>query len=149
MPRRSATASPQDPRRYRTRWRRVSRSPAVQESQTKARSPRTTTVGSFPACCARAVSGYATAATLRSVTNSRRLIASPRAHNKGVLVFRLYTNRGLGEFWQAMGCPMSQLGHSRPTHLVPVPINVRCYSDSDITVRRSEVTVRASSGSRR
>ncbi len=36
-------------------------------------------------------------------------------------------------------------GHSRPTHSVPVPINVRCYSDSDITVRRSEVTVRANS----
>ena len=28
---------------------------------------------------------------------------------------------------------------------VPVPINVRCYSDSDVTVRRSEVTVKASS----
>ena len=26
---------------------------------------------------------------------------------------------------------------------VPVPINVRCYSNSDIVVRRSEVTLRA------
>jgi hypothetical protein len=36
---------------------------------------------------------------------------------------------------------MSAQGHSRPMH--SVPINVRCYSDSDVTVRRSEVTVRA------
>ena len=35
------------------------------------------------------------------------------------------------------------LGHSRPMHSVPVPINVRCYSNSDIIVRRSEVTLRA------
>jgi hypothetical protein len=26
------------------------------------------------------------------------------------------------------------LGHSRPMHSVPVPINVRCYSNSDIIV---------------
>jgi hypothetical protein len=26
---------------------------------------------------------------------------------------------------------MSQSGHSRPMHSVPVPINVRCYSNSD------------------
>jgi hypothetical protein len=31
-------------------------------------------------------------------------------------------------------------------HSVPVPINVRCYSNSDIIVRRSEVTLRANSG---
>jgi len=30
-------------------------------------------------------------------------------------------------------------------HSVPVPINVRCYSNSDIIVRRSEVTLRARS----
>jgi hypothetical protein len=35
------------------------------------------------------------------------------------------------------------VGHSRPMHLVPVPINVRRYSNSDIIVRRSEVTRRA------
>jgi hypothetical protein len=35
------------------------------------------------------------------------------------------------------------LGHSRPMHSVPVPINVRCYPNSDIIVRRSEVTLRA------
>ena len=29
---------------------------------------------------------------------------------------------------------------------LPGPINVRCYSNSDIIVRRSEVTVRATSG---
>jgi hypothetical protein len=29
---------------------------------------------------------------------------------------------------------------------VPVPINVRCYSNSDIIVRRSEVTLRAKNG---
>jgi len=28
-------------------------------------------------------------------------------------------------------------------HSVPVPINVRCYSNSDIIVRRSDVTLRA------
>ena len=38
---------------------------------------------------------------------------------------------------------MSALGHSRPMHSVPVPIKVRCYSNSDIIVRRSEVTLRA------
>jgi hypothetical protein len=37
----------------------------------------------------------------------------------------------------------SATGHSRPTHSVPVPIDVRCYSNSDIIVRRSEVTLRA------
>jgi hypothetical protein len=40
----------------------------------------------------------------------------------------------------------SQLGHSRPMHSVPVPINVRCYSNSDLIVRRSEVTLSAISG---
>jgi hypothetical protein len=35
------------------------------------------------------------------------------------------------------------MGHSRPMHLVPVPINVRCYSNSNPIVRRSEVTLRA------
>ena len=35
---------------------------------------------------------------------------------------------------------MSLLGLSRPMHSVPVPINVRCYSNSDIIVRLSEVT---------
>jgi hypothetical protein len=28
-------------------------------------------------------------------------------------------------------------------HSLPVPINVRCYSNSDMIVRRSEVTLRA------
>ena len=37
-------------------------------------------------------------------------------------------------------------GHSRPMHSVPVPINVRCYSNSDIIVRRSEMTLWASFG---
>jgi hypothetical protein len=31
-------------------------------------------------------------------------------------------------------------------HSVPVPITVRCYSNSDIIVRRSEVTLSAISG---
>ena len=35
------------------------------------------------------------------------------------------------------------MGHSRPMHSAPVPINVRCYSNSDMIVRRSEVTLRA------
>jgi hypothetical protein len=39
--------------------------------------------------------------------------------------------------------PNDAVGHSRPMHSVPVPINVRCYSNSDIIVRRSEVTLRA------
>jgi hypothetical protein len=33
-------------------------------------------------------------------------------------------------------------------HSVPVPINVRCYSNRDIIVRRSEVTLRAMYGRR-
>jgi hypothetical protein len=37
------------------------------------------------------------------------------------------------------------MGHSRPMHSVPVPINVRSYSNSNIIVRRSEVTLRARS----
>jgi hypothetical protein len=41
---------------------------------------------------------------------------------------------------------MSVPGHSRPMHSVSVPINVRCYSNSDIIVRRSEVTLRAMCG---
>ena len=40
----------------------------------------------------------------------------------------------------------SETGHSRPMHSAPVPINVRCYSNSDMIVRRSEVTLRAKSG---
>jgi hypothetical protein len=36
---------------------------------------------------------------------------------------------------------MSARGHSRPRHSVPVPINVRCYSNGDVIVRRSEVTL--------
>jgi hypothetical protein len=36
----------------------------------------------------------------------------------------------------------NKIGHSRPMHSVPVPINVRCYY-SDIIVRRSEVTLGA------
>ena len=37
----------------------------------------------------------------------------------------------------------------RPMHSVPVPINVRCYSNSDMIVRRSEVTLRAINTHRR
>ena len=38
------------------------------------------------------------------------------------------------------------MGHSRPMHSAPVPINVRCYSNSDMIVRRNEVTLRANHG---
>ena len=38
---------------------------------------------------------------------------------------------------------MPALGHSRPMHSVRVPINVRCYSNSAIIIRRSAVTLRA------
>ena len=34
----------------------------------------------------------------------------------------------------------------RPMHSVPVPINVRCYSNSDMIVRRSEITNRRHRG---
>ena len=37
----------------------------------------------------------------------------------------------------------NRLGHSRPMHSTPAPINVRCYSNSDMIVRRSEATLRA------
>jgi hypothetical protein len=43
---------------------------------------------------------------------------------------------------------MTGKGHSQPMHSVPGPINVRCYSNSDIIVRRSELTLRAITGSR-
>ena len=36
-------------------------------------------------------------------------------------------------------------GHSRPMHSAPVPINVRCYSNNDMVVRRSEVRPRRNS----
>ena len=39
--------------------------------------------------------------------------------------------------------PTDGMGHSLPVHSVPEPINVRCYSNRDIIVRRSEVTLRA------
>ena len=43
--------------------------------------------------------------------------------------------------WRRNGCSMAALGHSRSMHPVPVPINVRCYFNSDIIVRRSQVTL--------
>jgi hypothetical protein len=43
----------------------------------------------------------------------------------------------------SMEATMSEVGHSRPMRSVPVPIDVRCYSNSNIIVRRSEVTLRA------
>ena len=43
---------------------------------------------------------------------------------------------------------MSPSGHSRPMRSVPVPINVLCYSNSAIIVRRRAVTLRANIGSR-
>jgi hypothetical protein len=46
-----------------------------------------------------------------------------------------------------MARQMAETGHSRPMHSVPVPINVRCYSNSDIIVRRNEATLRANNGS--
>jgi hypothetical protein len=42
-----------------------------------------------------------------------------------------------------LGRVVHNQGHSRPTHSVPLPINVRCYSNNDIVVRRSEMTLRA------
>ena len=43
----------------------------------------------------------------------------------------------------SMAGSMSLMGHFRPMHSVPGPINVRCYSNNDIIVRRGEVTLRA------
>jgi hypothetical protein len=43
---------------------------------------------------------------------------------------------------------MSVKGHSRPMYSVPVPINVRCYSDSDIIVQLQQRTKRAMCGHR-
>jgi hypothetical protein len=36
----------------------------------------------------------------------------------------------------------NKIGHSRPMRQVPVPINVRSYSNSDIIVRLIEVTLK-------
>jgi hypothetical protein len=41
------------------------------------------------------------------------------------------------------------MGHSRPMHSAPAPINVRYYSNSDMIVRRSEATLRAKKRHRR
>ena len=41
---------------------------------------------------------------------------------------------------------MSVPGHLRPTHSAPVPTFVRCYSNSDRFLRRSEMTLSANSG---
>jgi hypothetical protein len=41
--------------------------------------------------------------------------------------------------------PMSLMGQTLPSRSTLVPINVRCYSHSDIIVRRGEVTLRADS----
>jgi hypothetical protein len=43
---------------------------------------------------------------------------------------------------------MSAVGHSRPSHFVPVLNNVRYASDSDHSRYESELTLWANSGSR-
>jgi hypothetical protein len=48
--------------------------------------PRNPMVGTFPACCARAMSGHAAAAPPSSVMNSRRLTRSPRRRGQGAEV---------------------------------------------------------------
>jgi len=45
--------------------------------------------------------------------------------------------------------PMSAMGHSLPRHPVPVATNVRYASNSDQTLRASEITRWAKSGHRR
>ena len=40
-----------------------------------------------------------------------------------------------------MGKLTSALGHFQPMHSLPMPINVRCYSNSEIIIRRSEVSL--------
>jgi hypothetical protein len=40
----------------------------------------------------------------------------------------------------------SEMSHSRPLHSVLVPIDVRCYSNNAVIVRRSAVTRRATHG---
>src|SRR5450631_3290136 len=55
------------------------------------------------------------------------------------------TSSGEGPAWvQAQvveGRAMSALGHSRSTHSTPVPINVRCYSNSDRSRHECELTL--------
>jgi hypothetical protein len=38
---------------------------------------------------------------------------------------------------------MSLMGHKRPSHPAPVPINVRCAPNSDRNLRRSEMSLSA------
>jgi hypothetical protein len=45
-----------------------------------------------------------------------------------------------------IGCRMSALGHSRPSHFVPVLNNVRYASDSDHSRYESELTLWAING---
>ena len=60
---------------------------------------------------------------------------------------RPLVSRGYGKSRSAQSrWSMSGWGHSRPRHSVPEPINVRCYSNRNIIVQRSEVTLRAMCG---
>ena len=70
----------------------------------------------------------------------------PLGSGRGIVAGQTSTSEGVRTgFVQPLikASSMSLLGHSRPMHLVPVPINVRCYSNSNPIVRRSEVTLRA------
>ena len=59
------------------------------------------------------------------------------------------TREGHARFWERPEVKfLRATRHSRPMRSVPVLINVRCYSNRDIIVRRSEVTLRAMYGRR-
>jgi hypothetical protein len=103
-------------------------------------------------CCARKLSGHAVADPTIALTKSRRRIASPK-RLKECVDYRLRHaitagicdgRNGVGPFILRGNNPwdrMSALGHSRPSHFVPVLNNVRYASDSDHSRYESELTL--------
>src|SRR5262249_32857622 len=66
--------------------------------------PKSPTVGSLADCCADAASGHDATALPNSDIKSRRLIASPRGQDRGIVAAQMRVGKG---------CPMSALGHKQ------------------------------------
>ena len=108
-------------------------------------------VGNFVVCCARAASGRKTVEPTIPLTKSRRRIALSEAQNCADRSHEEYDYiRDLRPAKWGSGASlhgsnperlMSALGHSRPSHFVPVLNNVRYASDSDHSRYESELTL--------
>jgi hypothetical protein len=107
-------------------------------------------------CCARAASGQAAAEPTIPSTKSRRRIAFPKAQDHADCGFQRsdYSRDLRPAKWGSEVISrssnsqrlMSALGHSRPSHFVPVLNNVRYASDSDHSRYESELTLWAING---